>query len=382
MDVLWVGHYHKLFIPMSIGIACLVLLQHSWLLRLRLDALGLLLLLLIPFGTAVGMLGGGEPRFFISHLGAALLAFTVYTAAFNGRPDSRWLDGFLHFSSNLILIAYITSIGAFWIIRLVMGADLYFGIGTSDLALPLAYFLVKRRFRLAAIAVLLVLLSGKRGSILAAGAVLLFYISLPGAARFGTHVLSTTIFGLLLLFASFVAEPLLASLPIPEGVRSILDKWYLLNPFNPEFNPDLALSGRNQELILSFAAFNEHAHHFWVGMGFGWNYYFDALIPGSDTTDYVSHYVHVSPLNLLLTYGAPITAVFLLLIWRRVSRAYRLSMRLPGPEIMRVVLLYFVGAFVGSLSGYSFATDPFFWLALGTLSNIEQIKTASQSQDT
>ena len=376
VGLMWAGHYHKIFIPLVMGAAAITLLQRVN--RLRIDPLGFCLFVVIPFASIIGVLQGGEPRFFVSHLSAAVFALLLYMVGRNANWDEGKIETFWKISSYLIVAAFIVAIGAFWIIRAVTGTSLYLGVGTGDLIFPLAYFLAYKQYRYALLTLVLFMLSGKRGPLVAALVLVLLHMPLPGRCRLATRVAFVAGTALLIVLVSFAAEPLVKALALPSFIMEILDKWYMANFFNENFNIDHAFSGRNQELVLSFAAFATQIQHWFIGMGYGWSYFFDAVIQGSATTNFRVHYVHMSPANLVLLYGVPITSLFFVLVWLTLSRAYAYSASVTERPMVRVLVLFWLGSFVSSLSGYSYPTDPLFWLVLGALARLPQQHKASR----
>lgn len=370
MGLMWTGHYHKLFVPLIMLTTAVALLQRVN--SLRIDPLGFFLLIVIPFGLFTGVLQGGEPRFFVAHLSAGLFAFLLYMVGRNTAWDEQQLETFWKISSYLIVASFAFVISLFWLVRAVTGSSLYLGIGTGDLVFPLAYFLVCKQHRYALFTLALFLLSGKRGPLVAALAVILLYLPLPGSRRLATRMIFVSGAGLLIVLLSFAAEPFVRALALPAFLMEIVDKWYLANFFNENFNIDHALSGRNQELVLSFAAFAAQAQHWFIGMGYGWSYFFDAMIQGSTTTNFQVHYVHMSPVNLVLLFGIPLASLFFVLMWNVISKAYTCSAVNPDRPMIQVMILFWAGSFVSSLSGYSYPTDPLFWLALGALAHVPQ----------
>lgn len=367
LGVMWVGHYHKILIPLSILAAVLLMKARG---RIRVDGLSLCLFLALWLGSLVGILHGGAARQMLSHFGAALFAFTVYTAARLTIPDAEWLKSFWRRASYMILIAYGVSIAAFWTIGAVTGRVLYLGIGTGDVMFAFCYFIVYRMRFATFLCAVVIILSGKRGTLLSMLATVLYTVRLPFFRRFYVRSIFAAGAGIcFILLTLYLREPIM-SVAWPSAISSVLDKWYQVDPFAEAFNIDVAFSGRNLELSLAFTKFVQQSHHWLVGMGFGWSYFFDARIEGSETTDFFSHYVHLSPANFVLLHGAPFAIVTLFLMLRVIAVGYRTSRsNTTSGKMQRVLALFCISAFVSSLSGYMYATDPFFWISLGALSS-------------
>jgi hypothetical protein len=365
VDVLWVGHYHKVLVPLAMFVAVLLIASRK---RLRLDLLGLCLLLAVPWGIVVGLGSGGAARPFISHLGAGAFAFLVYSASRLALPDPEWLRRLWRVASYSILIAYALSIAAFWTISMVTGETLYLGIGTGDVLFAMSYFLVYERRWLAALCVTVVILSGKRGTLLAMLITLLYALRVSWLRGFYRRSLFACVMAVGFVFLSLYFRDSITSVGWPSAITRVLEKWYQVDPFQEEFDIDVAFSGRNQEIALAFGKLADRPHQLLTGMGYGWSYFFDARIAGSDTTDFVSHYVHLSPANFVLLYGAPFALLLTGLLVVVMARGYLTRDRDNAHLMRKVLALYCIGTFVSSLSGYTYATDPLFWTALGTLS--------------
>ena len=379
LDILWVGHYHKVLIPLSILAAVLLIKAKG---RLRVDGLSLCLFLALPLGTVVGILHGGAARQTLSHFGAALFAFTVYTAARLTIPHAEWLKEFWRRASYLILFSYGLSIAAFWIIGAVTGRALYLGIGTGDVMFAFCYFIVHRMRFATILCAVVIILSGKRGTLLAMLVTLLYSVRLPFLRGFYVRSIFALGAGAGFIFATFYFREAIMGVGLPSALSSVLDKWYQVDPFAETFDIDLAVSGRNLELSLAFGKFAQQSHHWLVGMGFGWSYFFDARIAGSETTDFFSHYVHFSPANYVLLHGAPLALVTLFLMLRVIAIGYRTAKaNTTDGKMQRVLALFCISAFVSSLSGYMYATDPFYWICFGTLSSTRIWKSYGRVSD-
>ena len=377
LDIMWVGHYHKVLVPLAMLVSVLVLQKER---RIRLDAFGLCLLAAILWGIVIGLVHGGSVRPFLSHLGAGVFAFLVYSASRAKPADAEWLRSFARAASYAILVSYALSIAAFWTISTVTGNVLYLGIGTGDMLFAMSYFLVYRLRWPAVFCLLVVLLSGKRGALLAMLVLMLYGVGVSWLRGFYRRTLLACLAAAALIWVSLYFRDSVVSVGWPSPISSVLDKWYQIDPSSENFDIDVAFSGRNQEIILAFGKFMSRAHHWVTGMGYGWSYFYDARIPGSETTDFISHYVHLSPANFVLLYGAPMALVVLFLMQRVIARSYRIREEDTAGRMRKVLALYCISAFVSSLSGYTYATDPLFWMALGVLSTADTWRGGRHSQ--
>lgn len=372
LDLMWAGHASKFLVAACIYFACISLI--SQIKKIRLDALALILFLCLPLGISVGIINQNilNFRYSIPHITSAFFFFLMYTLGYTTTWNLVWVSKKWHKSANWILTAYTITIFLFWLIQFVFQKQLYFGIGTSDLVFPFAYFLVTGNKKLAILTILVVLFSGKRGSFLSLFSSLSFFISLPFAKRLFSRIGILTLLIFAFILTENIIEPNINSLELPPLIEGLKDRIFSVNIFRDDFNFDIATSGRSQELYISFEDFCKENSNWLFGRGYGWKYFYDAAIPGSETTDFWAHYIHLSPVNLLYLYGLPIASFIIILLLKNVAHAFRISFKPGCPRIFKVMVLYWIGSFVSSLSGYSFPSDALFWIingALGSFSN-------------
>lgn len=370
VDMLWAGHYHKFLIPVIIilaltGIIFLIINR-----RLKFDSLSIILLTALFFGSFVGVLNFETMslRYFISHFFGALFMLVVYLYAINENIDIIWLEKFIGKSSIWLVIIFFIVLSFFWVVSIfIFDGNLYLGIGTGYLILPFSYYLVHSKFKLSFFVFLLILLSGKRGPLLSGILVFLFFLPFYFKKNLIKSILITLITVGFFLFLILITEGLTNFEGLPIYLSGPLQKLSVLNPNAESYNEDLAFSGRNQELILASTHFFKSPINIFIGHGFGWSYFFNAVIQGSTTTDFDVHYVHIAPANFFLTLGFPLAVLILSTIGFGFVKAYLISMIKPPSKITLVILLFWIGDFANSLSGYSYPIDPLFWLSLAYL---------------
>lgn len=371
--IYWVGHFSKVYIP------TLTLIALFGVTRFRrfsnLDWLERLLLFAIPLGAAMGILNGGIDalRFAVPHMTGAMYAYAVYSFSRKTSWDRSWLNRLLAWASYVILAAFAVVIGGFWIYQLTTGIPLRLGIGPGYLLLPLTYFMVKKKPILVLVTLAVLLLAGKRGPIVAVVAVIsLFAVS---------SILRLRKRGLIIRLGAALAATLIAVGVILVVEQSailtdvqiadrVIARWAYLNPTGDQYNLDIALSGRNLEIMISLREFAPKAWGWVLGAGYGWYYHFNWGIAGASTTNVLSHYVHLSPLNLVYLYGLPMAIGLLASMFAILARSFRVASASGDGDEMAILSYFWFGLFVVGLSGYSFVSDPFFWLVIGILSSV------------
>ena len=381
VNMLWSGHYHKILIPLvTITAVFGFLLSNYGRKKVSLNALGFVLLYAIFSGTLIGVFNGGNPRNFVSHFFGALFMFSIYAFSYKQPINLDWLNQFIRKSSFWILGAFLVVITLFWVVNIgFFGGSLYLGIGTGYLVLPLAYFLVHSKYRLALLTMILILISGKRGPMLAAILVLVGYLPFFLRRKLISALVVSIFLSFIISLLYIQTDGLTDFDSLPVYLASPLTKVAAVNPYAEDYDADLAFSGRNQELFLASDHFFSNPVSPIMGLGFGWSYFFDALIPGSTTTDFNVHYVHLAPANFFFTLGIPVAIFIIFSMWLIFFKAYRVIFLTEFSLIAKVILLFWIGSFANSLSGYSYPIDPTFWLSLAFLSKVANIKSKSYS---
>lgn len=370
VGMLWAGHYHKYLIPAIIIVALTGIIFLIINRRLKFDSLSIILLTALFFGSFIGILNFETMslRYFISHFFGALFMLVVYLYAINENSDIIWFEKFIGKSSIWLVRIFFIVLSFFWAVSILFfDGNLYLGIGTGYLILPFAYYLVHSKFKLSFLVFLLILVSGKRGPLLSGILVFLFFLPFYIKKNLIKSIFITLMTVGVILFLIFITEGLTNFERLPIYLSGPLQKLSVLNPNAESYNEDLAFSGRNQELILASAHFFKSPLNIFTGLGFGWSYFFDAIIQGSTTTDFDVHYVHIAPVNFFLTLGFPLAVLILSAIGFGFVKAYLISFIKPPSKITLVILLFWVGDFANSLSGYSYPIDPLFWLSLAYL---------------
>ncbi len=367
----WAGHYHKVIIPAvivsSLIGAYIIFLNPK---KVKFDLLCLFLLIFLFFGLIVGILNAGSLRYMLSHFFGALFMLSLYFYSYNTIALVKIDINYIENISKKIFFSALIFITLFWVIKLFWIPDLYLGIGPSYMILTIAYGLVKKKHWITYISVLLFLLTGKRGPILAAFSIISLYYLIP---FFKFKIVSLVKVGfLVVVFAAvsfFLYNKYLDFFESIELISGPINKILMVNPYLETYDPDLAYSGRNMELELAFKKFNSSIFNLFTGMGYGWSYYFNADVTGSTSTNFFVHYIHIGPLNFLFLYGYFLFVPFIIILLYIIFKLYLKNLIFNVDDIKLIIGLYLIGDFVNSLSGYSYPINPIFWIFLAYASN-------------
>lgn len=377
----WAGHYHKVLVP------CAVFLSFRFLVvwtsrRSRLDLLSWMLLAYISQGVVVGLLRMGEGRYFLSHLGTGLFMFSVYTAARMAVMMNCSFDRRLDRWARRIFWAFLITMAVFWILNVtVYRGSLYLGIGTGALALPLAYSVIRNQVWYSALCCLLVVSSGKRGAIVALALSTGVGLAWTLRARERRRKFVRSSISIAVLFA--LLTPILPDLlrrseDAAFVVDSIIARISSLDIRDPTFDLDQTSAGRSQELQLAFERFAAEDSNWITGLGFGWSYFFDARIVGLETSDYWSHYVHLSAANLVLCAGVVLGCAIVIEILRISLAGIWTGYR--GSATDALLAIFLTSQLTNSLFGFSFSIDPLLWTTLGIVSGRATMARARHSR--
>lgn len=367
------AHYAKIFAPIGLLLSIFILLN----VRTKNDRLANFGLFLVGMGTVIGVVQLGEARYFVSHFFSGLFIPIMFLASFNlaGQIDRSklliLLYRFLNWSSYLITIAYLIGIVVFWFIAIRRGG-IYIGFATNALLLPLSFFLIQRKRFWVLLCIVLMLVSGKRGVYLGLLLVCAIYF-LPKSQKksLSRALILSGIVSVALIMFSFIARDWIYGLPLPSWTIGVLNKWYMLDPFQEDIlnNLDIASSHRSLEIQWSFKEFIGNSWNWLVGRGYGYSFRL-VLLSGES---HQQHYLHFSPLNFLYQYGI-LGVFFLILIFRRLEQAYKVIMQNLKSKpfelsIFMTFALYSLGSFVVGLTGFTYGQDMGIWISLGILSS-------------
>ncbi len=348
--------------------------------RPRVCQLALWMLVLLLSGIFFGLLYGNDLRHLLSDTLTVLFSIATLILFSSQRFSPRQIGSFLSFASWWLLVGNMISIAAGYIAVFIYHQRIYFSFGGFDLLLPLSYFLVYRRWTLAACAIATVLVGGKVGVVLGAGLLGLLYLCtllrLPFLAV-GTLFLLLTA-GLVAAAALSVDLETISFGPVAEGVITKLRSY---NPMKlMDMSRDEVLNfggGRVAELYYSWNKLMSYPGvPLLTGGGFGFSYdmmYRDELFENV-------HNAHVSLATLVLRHGIILTGILCLLMIRFFRKAY-LHVYISGADsAYQVLFLFLWGSFFFSFTAFNIFVCLFNWAFIGMLIAKQQGSSISSTK--
>jgi hypothetical protein len=364
----WIGHIYKFLyvfvVAMLASWICIRLVITPS--RIRFDLLSLLMLSLFIYGTWLGLLNvATQPNYgwrqFISHFFIGFGSLIVYLGFLNWRPPANWFSEFIERTSPWILITFILALLPVYLVFLPLG-DFYLGFSSDALILPFALFLLKRRYLLALLTLFVVLLSGKRGVLLALIALIPFFVFFRSRSLLQFAKASTWS---ILALVSLVGVAAAVAHYLPEQLGQAVDKINLLFTLadeHAEHAVDIATSGRSIEIVAGLE-FLDQTQSWWKGLGYGFGFEVSNV---SGEFFQIQHYVHFTPMNYLLQYGLVLAVTFYVLLFGMLVRATFIARR-TGFFVLQWVTLVCWGNVIVSMTAYSVGSDPTYWMMIGIL---------------
>ncbi len=338
--------------------------------RRRLDGLAALLWVMLLQGSLVGafhLVDGSQAyraSYYWSHLAAGALMLVGYRSFSRLSGDfSDWLIRVLDWYSVCTLLAMAPYLVAFTLDWLKGGR--YWGPSTGPLLLPAAWFAVRGRWRLALLAGVMIVINGKRGP---AVALLAEWLILAAAYwdvwswRLRRRAIRwAVVLGVAVAGAASWAVVTYDPETSPAMLVATVNKWQTTLPDGPDFDYNEATAGRLTEVVAAYKSFTASQWHWVMGTGYGWSFI--------DPTRGSLHYLHLSPLNLLIQYGLVAFVLFMWLVYRHVSSAIWVAQRKYTPVSVAYlgVAVTVCGALVDGLFSYMYAVSPWIWIGLGLL---------------
>lgn len=232
-----------------------------------------------------------------------------------------------------------------------IGFGVYFGLQSTLAFVALSYGLVYKSSVFAIGAVILIVLSGKRGAMVGAVAVILAYLFFllysRQAKRFVVILLA-------LFFVSFTA--FFAGL-IPESILSRFDQF--TSGETTDWNK--ATAGRMTEVEGVFEVFEAHPEVLIHGLGLG-----AAIEDPSGVSDST---IHFSPFGLILLWGLPLTILFYMSMFYYAIKGFYVAGR--ANYFYRKSMLFWslilTGELVFSFSAFTILQSMMLWLAAASV---------------
>ncbi len=287
-----------------------------------------------------------------------------FTLGYATRLDARRLERIFTVMSYVILGASVLGFFGLERFRLGTGASLYVGYPSSQLVLPFAVFALRRAWLPAAASLWLLLAAGKRGPLLAVFLAGVFILTMR---RFKGSMAALAIVAVLMavtgwgLFAGMrtVVEARLLS---PDSVvMRVATKW--TETF--EFQDDLtkATSGRDVEVERA-ARLVPTPSTLFLGQGYGWSI---------DIDGEHQHYVHLSYMNYVVTYGALWTVAIVGMLAVRLRRLKMVALARPDERLPWLLLFFLATNLVIAATASVLAISMLFWTLLGVATRVTEM---------
>lgn len=335
-----------------------VLQKRRWVL----DGYAVLIALIGLFGLAIGLIRGHEARYLVSDFGHMVFVVSVYIAFLNMRLKDSTLECLVRKLTALITGAYCLALGFIYVVAIPCGWGLYLGLGSEPLLLSAAFYYRTKRFSRLLLVIGLIVLSGKRGVLIALVGMLVVMWCMKHARRFSKVVFRATIVWILVmgvfLGVLFVVYPYMGSNPASK-------KWLTLVPWSPQFDLYKGSSGRLTEIVAAAREFATIPLAGFAGAGSGF------LYPVEEWGVERRHNVHFSPMSVLSVYGWPATILFFGMLLHLLSRIYGARPKVIDKRIVWDTLFgCAAGLLIYTLFVFELLAEPLLWVSIGLLSGM------------
>ncbi len=339
--------------------------------RIYFDLLSLFLLMLLFYGTFLGIAYKNNLSDIIIDAGRIFFALTSYLYFYNRTKSIDELKHFLKYLSKILLYVYAVIIPLAYICNLKYGVIAYFSISSQRLLIPMIYYLKKSSLK-SFISFLLIAFSGKRGVLLVALIIFIMIFILEMLKRKNINKLIH-----IFIFISFLLVVcIIISFISPNTFDVVSNRWKSLNLFSEDFNYEIASSGRFDEIRGVFSSMKNDNINFFIGAGNGYSYSF---VYKTKSADYIyDNYrnVHVSIINVFMLYGGIATLILygiilykLFLIKKHIKRN-----KLDLSDDYVIVFFILVGFFLYTFFVYELFQEALIWIFLAVLSKTLKLK--------
>jgi len=360
MGFYYVGHLDKIVLPF-VGFLIFSALILKGKTR-PLPDIAILLLLMIPLGTMVGLYKGFESRYLISHIFTSIFVFILFTSYYNANWSIPDIDDLFKKISDWVLWIHAICLGIYWF-TYFQGHSRYVGFSTISVLLPVSYYLANRNRLKLLFAIILIAISGKRGIYLALWFVMGFHVFRYYVKNILVVLVLCILSLVVVILTVFSILPLFSTIDVPV-LSSIIRKFQLLNFLSPDFDFNQAISGRASEFIMGWREFRSSILNVFTGLGYGASYAWESS-PG--VWDARRHYFHFSPLNFFFQNGLILGSLFWLAICLWLQRFYSYIQHKASHPTEYMLFLYLIGLLIGALSSYVISREILFWAVFGLM---------------
>lgn len=272
------------------------------------------MLVYLVYGLLIGFLNENKPYDIFSGGFYYVSGLLVYFYFLNSRGTHY--EVFFERLTVPVLISYTVAIALMYILPTLSGVNIYLGMASHILLLIYFRSFERKNVLRVGLVLALIILSGKRGVLLALIAVSMIYfyqIYCRNNIKFSIKL------GLLLVSIGFVTV-----MALPESFNRLAAK-FTVQQF---VDTNRLSSGRLDEFDSAVSFWTMDRERFFIGSGFGFTYDY---VSSNDVQEDVSDYknVHFSYINPLISFGLILGLVYYLLFFTLFSKAY-FSRRVPN----------------------------------------------------
>lgn len=336
--------------PLLTGVVLLALIFS----KVRFDLYSSAAVLFVIYGVVAGFANGNELFDVITGASHFLIGFLMYLYYRNSEMSEYRLIRFLKVITCWCLISTSFVIAILYISKIIIGIDIYLGLA-CQVMIPLSFYAIYRRsYFLFIFILLLVVLSGKRGVLLAIFLGFAFSF-LPLLFSSYRNFLSK------LLLCICILVPLALSFG-ENSFDSLIQKF----EYDEQKSINHYSSGRFAEVKSAMDYWQSDNARLFLGAGFGFTYtYIQENKALADVGDYKN--VHFSYLNPLIIFGF-ILGVMYLLLFSIVVFLSLLKVNSRG-SIKPFLKMSIVAYAIYSCFAFVLFNEPLLWMLLGVLNS-------------
>lgn len=319
--------------------------------KIRFDLYSFMILPLLIYGIASAILWQNEGLKIVTGASHFIFGFVVYLY-FKNQEDltEKKFERFLFFLAILSLVSLTIVVSVMVFSEYVLGINVYLGLSCQVLIVAFYLFLYQNKNFLVILTIGIILLSGKRG-VLVALLLSMFVYSFPFMVVYRLkEVVIAICFGatVLISIGSYNSE----------FIEKIGDKFTLedtksVNDFS---------SGRLNEALSAVDFFAKDNVRMLLGSGFGFKYIYRQEDKSLENVEDYGN-VHFSPLNPLIIFGSVIAIIYFLILILLILKTLMSSnngIRWPMKSAL-------IGSLVYTIFVFNLFNEPILWALMGFL---------------
>jgi len=319
--------------------------------KIKFDLYSFMIFPLLIYGIASALLWHNEGLKIVTGASHFIFGFLVYLY-FKNQEDLSEIkfEKFLFFLAVLSLVSLTIIVSVMMFSEFVFGINVYLGLSCQILIVAFYLFLYQNRNFLVILTIGIILLSGKRG-VLVALMLSMFVYSFPFMVIYRLKEVAIAIcFGatVLISIGSYNSE----------FIEKIGDKFTLedtksVNDFS---------SGRLNEALSAVEFFTKDNVRMLLGSGFGFKYIYRQEDKSLENVEDYGN-VHFSPLNPLIIFGAIISIVYFIILILLVLKI----LMSPNSRIRWPMKSALIGSLIYTIFVFNLFNEPILWALMGFL---------------